>query len=154
MVEAVNAFGSGMAGLSVLCPPSHSTHVFHSSFSCTHPWSVHTHHDFGLLAPHAQALDDFGLTQAFSSSPRVAKRSGTCNSCPPDCCAFSRGEFPSHFSFSLTGISWVLPTSIFLCGLVNGVDESFPHGSNCGFCVDYYTRPGWESVNLFPAWFA
>ena len=30
----------------------------------------------------------------------------------------------------------------FLCGLVNGVAESFPHGSNCGFGVDYYPRPG------------
>ena len=27
MVEAVNAFGSGVAGLSVLCPPAHFTHV-------------------------------------------------------------------------------------------------------------------------------
>ena len=64
----------------------------------------------GLLAPHAQALGDFGLTQAFSSSSRVVKLSGTCNLCPPDCCAFSRREFPSRFSFSCTGISWVLPT--------------------------------------------
>ena len=93
-------------------PLAHSTHVFHSSPSRTLPWSVHSHHDFWVCwAPHAQALGDFGLTQAFSSSPRVAKRSGTCNSRPLDCCAFSRREFPSRFSFSRTGISWVLPTS-------------------------------------------
>ena len=65
VVEVVNSFGSGVAGLSVLFPPSHSTHICHSSPSRTHPWSVHTHHDFGLLAPHAQALGDFGLTQHF-----------------------------------------------------------------------------------------
>ena len=135
MVEAVNAFGSGVAGLSVLFPPAHSTHVCHSSPSRTLPWSVHTHHDFGLLAPHAQALDDFGLTQAFSSSPRVAKHSGTCNSRPPDCCAFSRREFPSRFSFSRTGISWVFTHVVFLCRLVNGVAESSPHGLKVGFRI-------------------
>ena len=41
MVEAVNAFGSGVAGLSVLCPPAHFTHVCpffsltHSSLACS-----------------------------------------------------------------------------------------------------------------------
>ena len=40
----------------------------------------------------------------------------------------------------------------FLCGLVNGVAESFPHGSNCGFYIDYYPHPGWEYVNWFPTW--
>ena len=64
-------------------PLAHSTHVC-PLFSLTHSSlaGTHSHHDFGLLAPHAQALGDFGLTQAFSSSPRVAKRSGTCNSRP------------------------------------------------------------------------
>ena len=67
VVEAVNAFGSGVAGLSVLFPPAHSTHVCHSSPSRTLPWPVHSHHDFFVLdPPHAQALGGFGLKQTFS----------------------------------------------------------------------------------------
>ena len=46
MVEAVNAFESGVAGLSVLCPPVHSTHVC-PFFSLTHSSLVSSlYHDF------------------------------------------------------------------------------------------------------------
>ena len=59
----------------------------HSSPSHTLPWSVlHSHHDFGLLASHAQALGDFSLTQTFSGAPRVAEAPTHCNSRP--CCCF------------------------------------------------------------------
>ena len=112
MVEAVIAFGGG-CGRTVSPLPTCPLHprlpillphaLFPSQFTLTMI--------LGLLAPHAQVLGDFGLTQAFSSSSQVAKRSGTCNSRPPDCYAFSRREFPSRFSFSRTGISRVLPTS-------------------------------------------
>ena len=93
-------------------PLAHSTHIF-PFFSLTHSSlaSSLSPRFWVCWLPHAQALGDFGLTQAFYSSPRVAKRSGTCNSRPPDCYAFSRREFPSRFSFSSTGISWVLPMS-------------------------------------------
>ena len=52
-------------------PLAHSIHVFHSSLSRTLPWSVlHSLTTIlGLLVPHAQVLDEFGLTQAFCSSP-------------------------------------------------------------------------------------
>ena len=48
-------------------PIAHSTHVF-PFFSLTHSSLVSftlTHHDFGLLAPHAQELGGFGLRQTF-----------------------------------------------------------------------------------------
>ena len=96
-------------------PLAHSTHVC-PFFSLMHSSLVssHSHHDFGLLAPHAQDLGGFGLRKTFSLVPRVAKRSGTCNSRPPDCCAFSRREFPSRFSFLCTRISWVYPRRLSL----------------------------------------
>ena len=67
VVEAVNAFGSGVAGLSVLCPPAHSTHVCHSSPSRTLPWSVHFHHDFVFGSSSRTGWGGgFGLRQTFS----------------------------------------------------------------------------------------
>ena len=51
-------------------PLAHSTHVCHSSPSRTLPWSFYTlTMILGLLVPHAQVLDEFGLTWAFCSSP-------------------------------------------------------------------------------------
>ena len=72
-------------------PIAHSTHVAHSSPSHTPPWSVHSLTTiFGLLVPHAQVLDEFGLTWAFCSSPRVAEHPLTANLRPLHCCASSR----------------------------------------------------------------
>ena len=79
-------------------PIAHSTHVGHSSPSRTPPWSVHSLTTIlGLLVPHAQVLDEFGLTQAFCSSPRVAEHPLTANSRPLHCCAFSRRGIASRF---------------------------------------------------------
>ena len=51
-------------------PIAHSTHVAHSSPSRTPPWTVHSLTTIlGLLVPHAQVLDECGLTQAVCSSP-------------------------------------------------------------------------------------
>ena len=67
MVEAINSFGSGVAGLSVLCPPSHSTHVC-PFFSLTHSslvsslsprfcfWILLTHRFWGCFWSHASFL--------------------------------------------------------------------------------------------------
>ena len=81
---AVIAFGSGVAGLSVLCPHPHSTHDPMLALPV-------------LLVPHAQVLDEFGLTWAFCSSPRVAEHPMTANSRPLHCCAFSRRGIASRF---------------------------------------------------------
>ena len=79
-------------------PIGHSTHVCHSSPSRTLPWSVHSLTTIlGLLVPHAQVLDEFGLTQEFCSSPRVAEHPLTANSRPLHCCAFSRRGISSRF---------------------------------------------------------
>ena len=79
-------------------PISHSTHVAHSSPPRTPPWSVHSlTMILGPLVPHAQVLDEFGLTQAFCSSPRVAEHQLTTNSRPLHCCAFSRRGISSRF---------------------------------------------------------
>ena len=79
-------------------PCAHSTHVC-PFFSHTHsPWSVHSLTTIlGLLVPHAQVLDEFGLTWAFCSSPRVAEHPLTANSRPLHCCAFSRRGIASRF---------------------------------------------------------
>ena len=93
-------------------PISHSTHVC-PFFSLTHsPWSVHSLTTIlGLLVPHAQVLDEFGLTQAFCSSPRVAEHPLTANSRPLHCCAFSRRGIASRFC--LLHVFWfaVVPNS-------------------------------------------
>ena len=59
----------------------------HSSPSRTHPWSVHSHHDFGFvfLLTH-RFWGVFSLTQTFSGAPRVAEAPTHCNSRP--CCCF------------------------------------------------------------------
>ena len=41
----------------------------HSSPSRTLPWSVHSHHNFGLLAPHAQVLGRFWSHAGFLPLP-------------------------------------------------------------------------------------
>ena len=87
-LRAVIAFGSGVAGLSVLFPPSHSTHVFHSSPSRTHPWSVHSHHDFGFVFSSRTGFGAFLVSRRFSSSPpRVAEHPRTANCVLPVVCA-------------------------------------------------------------------
>ena len=59
-------------------PFSHSTHVGHSSPSRTLLWSVHSLTTIlGLLVPHAQVLDEFGLTQTFSGLHELLKHPRT-----------------------------------------------------------------------------
>lgn len=139
-------------------PPTSS----HSSPSRTLPWSVHSHHDFRLLAPHALALGDFGLTQTFSRAPWVAKHPctvirilavvlfihGQNQSCflltqGLYCCAFSCRGIPSHFPSSRMVFCWIYPRSISLGGFVNRVAVSFTHRLIHGFC----SHVGWETVN-------
>ena len=90
-------------------PLAHSTHVGHSSPSRTLPWSVHSLTTIlGLLVPHAQVLDEFGLTQAFCSSPRVAKHPLNANSRPLYCCASHVEGFFPRFPLTLRNF-WVFP---------------------------------------------
>ena len=90
-------------------PISHSTHIAHSSPSRTPPWSVHSLTTIlGLLVPHAQVLGEFGLTQAFCSSPRVAKHPLTANSRPLYCCASHEEGFFPRFPLTLKNF-WVFP---------------------------------------------
>ena len=80
---AVIAFGSGVAGLSVLCPHPHSTHVCPFSPSRTLPWSALTLTTIlvGLLLTQ-RLLAVLGVSRRCSSSLRVAEHPRIANSRP------------------------------------------------------------------------
>ena len=107
VVEAVNAFGSGVAGLSVLCPPSHSTHVC-PFFSLTQEIGFNPR--FCCFSPHAQVLGGrFLVPRRFSSSPpRVAEHPRTANS-SPSCCLCTHGQKRSCFSSRRASIVYSFP---------------------------------------------
>ena len=136
----VIAFGSGVAGLSVLFPHPHSTHdpwlplpVLFSSRACSLcPWCVLstacslTHHDFGSVGSSRTGFGAFLVSRGFSSSPpRVAEAPTHCNSRP--CCCFVHPREKSEL-FSLTQRS-VHPHAeksgmYFPCILLLGVSSS------------------------------
>ena len=94
VVEAVNCFGSGLEGLSVL-------NLTHTPPWLTSLWlgkmtAIHSRRDFSTLPT------------------TVEKCSRTCNSCLLHCCSFSRRGILSHFSSSRTGFCWIYPRSSFL----------------------------------------
>ena len=81
VVEAVIVFGSGVAGLSVPCPCTHSTHdCIHSSLPCFPtftggrgvrpfcPWSVLPHAGLGLFRSHAETGSASSCAPLFCSS--------------------------------------------------------------------------------------
>ena len=98
----VIAFGSGVAGLSVLCPHPHSTHdsrlarpvlffiLMHSSLgSSLSP-------RFWLFASHAEVLGAFLVSRRhFLGAPRVAEAPTHCNS--RRCCCFVHPQAKSDF---------------------------------------------------------
>ena len=88
MVEAVNSFGSGVAGLSAL--PTCPIHPCLPILLLTHSSLVSSLSPrfWGLLAPHAQVLGAFLVSRRFSSSPpRVAEHPRTANCVLPVVCA-------------------------------------------------------------------
>ena len=82
VIEAVNAFGSGVEGLSVLFPPSHSTHVYpffslvHSSLVSSHSprfwvcWLL-THRPWAILVSRRNFLPLHELLNAQALAIRV-----------------------------------------------------------------------------------
>ena len=88
---AVITFGSGVVGLSVLCPHPHSTHdpmlalpVLFSSRACSWcPWCVlatacsHTHHDFGSVGSSRTGIGWFWSQADRSLVPRVVEHPRT-----------------------------------------------------------------------------
>ena len=128
MVEAVNCFGSGVAGLSVLTlthtpPPVDFTHAGNSTLAT-------------ILSVFSSRTSSrrFGLMQTFFLAPRVVEPPCSAISCPPVvarlpalqmvCSLLSRtGIFPGFY-----------PRGFSFCGSVNSAAVSFPHGLICGVC--------------------
>ena len=125
VVEAVIAFGSGVAGLSVLThmhtPPQRLTSQRRRNLhAVSNFWDLM----ILLLIPHADIF----------LAPRVAKHPGTAISRPPGSCSPSRTSnclliVFTHMNFLVS------PTQFFLRGFENGVASSSTHGRICGFGI-------------------